>query len=228
MPYTGEVEGIVYSPGGRGLLSRLIPVDPIKGEEWREIPGLEGTGYEASNLGRVRSVVLMVGGRDRRGYPTVSLRRATDGFGEHKSPHWNTHVLVARAFLGRRPTGLEVNHKDGCLTNNRLDNLEYVTHVENVQHAHRLGLIDYKKISAKLCGRILSPETRQKVGRTQRERGLHRGESNPAARLTEVAVRQIRHLRERGMTQMAIAARFGVSQFTVWRIVSGVGWAHVR
>lgn len=44
------------------------------------------------------------------------------------------HVLVAEAFLGSKPKGLEVNHKDRNKSNNHVDNLEYISHRENVLH----------------------------------------------------------------------------------------------
>ncbi len=50
------------------------------------------------------------------------------------------HLLVAAAFLGPKPAGTEVNHKDGIKTNNRRDNLEYVTRSENMKHCHRMGM----------------------------------------------------------------------------------------
>lgn len=51
------------------------------------------------------------------------------------------HRLVALAYLGN-PTGnkIEVNHKDGVKSNNKLDNLEWVTRSENRKHAYRIGL----------------------------------------------------------------------------------------
>lgn len=45
------------------------------------------------------------------------------------------HSLVAEAFLGPRPKGFNVNHKDTNKLNNNISNLEYVTQKENAQHA---------------------------------------------------------------------------------------------
>ena len=48
--------------------------------------------------------------------------------------------LVAEAFIGPRPHGLEVNHIDGDHQNDAATNLEYLTRRGNMQHAYRLGL----------------------------------------------------------------------------------------
>lgn len=48
------------------------------------------------------------------------------------------HRLVMLAFVW--PSDLEVNHKDGCKTNNDINNLEYVSRQENVDHAIRTNL----------------------------------------------------------------------------------------
>ncbi len=53
-----------------------------------------------------------------------------------------------------------------------------------------------------------------------------RGSRNGFAKLTEAQIPQIRALAADGVTQRAIAARFGVNQRTVWRALHG-GWAHV-
>lgn len=51
------------------------------------------------------------------------------------------HRLVARTFIGVRPTldmG-EINHKDSGKANNHVDNLEYVTRAQNMQHMQQRG-----------------------------------------------------------------------------------------
>lgn len=48
------------------------------------------------------------------------------------------HRLVLLAFEGDSP--LTVNHKNGNKDDNTLENLEYMTNVENLKHAYRTGL----------------------------------------------------------------------------------------
>lgn len=112
-------------------------------EIWKPIPGYEGL-YEVSNLGRVkrlgREYVDSRGGKraietkimsqfeskTRGGYLYVSLIK------DRKKSCMRVHRLVARAFLGEPPTeDHQVDHIDGDRTNNRIDNLEYVTRREN-------------------------------------------------------------------------------------------------
>jgi hypothetical protein len=49
------------------------------------------------------------------------------------------HALVARAFIGPRPDGHQINHIDANPVNNRVENLEYVTPRGNMQHCVKLG-----------------------------------------------------------------------------------------
>jgi len=51
------------------------------------------------------------------------------------------HRLVAECFVPRPDGNVEVNHKDGDKLNNCAANLEWVSHLENVRHAYRTGLI---------------------------------------------------------------------------------------
>jgi hypothetical protein len=108
-------------------------------EEWKAIPGFEGL-YEVSNAGNVRSFSQAKRGGllalipNEFGYLTVSVWK--DG----KQKNCRVHRLVAEAFLVK-PYGKDVvNHKDGNVTNNKVDNLEWCTQAENLAHAIKTGL----------------------------------------------------------------------------------------
>ena len=65
----------------------------------------------------------------RDGYYFVTLSVNNQHF------HRPIHSMVAEAFIGPRPNGYHVNHKDGNKTNNTMANLEYVTPSENARHS---------------------------------------------------------------------------------------------
>ncbi len=50
------------------------------------------------------------------------------------------HQLVALFYLGKKPEGMCVNHKDGNKLNNKPSNLEYVTIAENIKHSVEHGM----------------------------------------------------------------------------------------
>ena len=122
-------------------------------EVWRPVPGWESL-YEVSDLGRVRSFDRPVVQLSRSGNPVTVVYKAKvltprSGGGRKVSDRYRMvslaknnkpvnvyiHHLVAAAFLGPKPEGAEVNHKDCDKTNNALSNLEYVSRDENIAHA---------------------------------------------------------------------------------------------
>ena len=172
-------------------------------EIWKEVRG--HLDYAISTLGRVRRLtkgpntrpgLILKLKRNRRGYLQVGLCR--DG----KLTTRLVHILVGTAFLWPRP-GLETNHKNGDKIDNRLANLELVTHSENGLHAYRTGLRGPVGAAAQI------------------------GEQVHNAKLSENAVREIRGLRADGLSLTAIGERFGVSPRCIGRVLSGETWAHV-
>jgi hypothetical protein len=112
-------------------------------EEWRKVEDFPY--YHVSSLGRIRSSnpfankprILSGSYSCRGGYQTVILTRYQDNKREKKC--FTVHPLVARAFIGPRPAGYELHHKDGNPRNNAASNLEYVTSSENTTRAVDMG-----------------------------------------------------------------------------------------
>lgn len=120
-------------------------------EIWKPIRNYESL-YEISSLGRVRSLDRIISHVHPRKSSTI-LRRFKPGkilsasklktgylfISLHNGTRAKTcyiHRLVADAFVATIPEGFEVNHKDGNKENNTPDNLEIVTHHENMIHAN--------------------------------------------------------------------------------------------
>lgn len=112
--------------------------------EWREIPGYPG--YKASDDGRIASFRRNPSGyilsqhKSSNGYMRVQLMRGGTGNCA------GVHRFVAMAFIPNPNNLPEVNHKNGDKTDNRVENLEWVTSSQNHLHAYRvLGKQPYAK-----------------------------------------------------------------------------------
>jgi hypothetical protein len=112
------------------------------------------------------------------------------------------HRLAWEAFNGPIPDNLQINHKNGIKHDNRLANLEIVTSSEN--NTHRFRVLGVKPTKA--------PNPGSKNGR---------------AKLTEADIPKIRRMLASGMTQTAIAKKFGVDQTQISLIALGKSWRHV-
>jgi hypothetical protein len=106
-------------------------------EEWRDVVGYEGI-YRVSSIGRVWSKPRQgtQGGYltirlDKQGRPITMLRR--DGY---ESQQVRVHRVMALAFLGPCPPGMDVKHINGITDDNRIENLHYCAKSKPVEY-HR-------------------------------------------------------------------------------------------
>lgn len=111
-------------------------------EIWKET---EIQGYFISNLGRLkgRSGKIMKLHINKNGYYAISLK--PNGKNE-KAKTRRIHQFVAEAFIPNPNNYPYINHIDGNKLNNRVNNLEWCTPKQNLQHAISNNLIDYSKL----------------------------------------------------------------------------------
>ena len=128
-------------------------------EEWKDVPNYERY-YQVSNLGNVRSLDRYVSGignskrllkgklkplqiHTNRYYQVVLSKNGI-------SKSFKNYQLVAYAFLDYTPTkGLVVDHIDNNGFNNKLSNLQIITHRENTRKDKKNLNVSYHKASNK-------------------------------------------------------------------------------
>lgn len=163
-------------------------------EHWKEIEGFPD--YQVSDQGRVKSLKF---GRERilklrtTGYGYLDIKLWSEGKYERKL----IHRLVIEAFLENPDNKPECNHKNGIKTDNRLENLEWVTHSENMSHAYRTGL------------------------------ATNKGETHPRSKLTESDVLEILEDSNAGIPLEEVAGKYNISKQGVCNIKAGRSWSHV-
>ncbi len=115
-------------------------MNKLNEEIWVPVKNYEGL-YEINQGSVVRSLnkknfhKIMPQRIDRGGYWTVRLSN------KGKDSTVYVHRLLGFAFLDNPENKCCINHIDGNKRNNDLNNLEWATMAENMQHAYRLGLI---------------------------------------------------------------------------------------
>lgn len=168
-------------------------------EIWKKVKGFEN--YEISNLGTLKVNLKY---RKYRDYNSKILRPVLDKDGYYRTVLTNSefkknkliHRLVAEMFIRNPKNKLQVNHKNGIKTDNRVENLEWVTAKENTIHSYNLGLQKPKA-----------------------------GESHNMCKLTEIQVENI-ILNIGGLKQRELAEMYKISQTQISRIINKKRWHH--
>jgi Trp operon repressor len=178
-------------------------------EQWQDVAGFEGI-LQVSDNARIKSMARLTTGV-RNGAPIAQRRPETimspwignNGY-LHVSPQIGglrpkllVHRLVAIAFVEGFRDGFSVNHINGVKTDNRPQNLEWVSLARNTQMQWDAGLVDL------------------------------RGERNPMAKLTARKVRIIRGLLAKGASCNELAELAGVSASCITLIRNGDRWQSV-
>lgn len=102
-------------------------------EIWKDIEDYEGL-YQVSNFGRVKRVEtgrILKGSKEPIGYLRVNISK--NGIESTKK----IHRLVSQAFIPNPENKSDVNHIDEDKANNNVNNLEWSTRKENINHGTR-------------------------------------------------------------------------------------------
>ena len=165
-------------------------------EIWKPIVGYEGS-YEVSSLGRIKSTLYakerILRLQNRLGYKRIALRSGL--VRKTKS----VHRLVAEAFIPNLKNKPEINHKNGIKTDNRVENLMWVTAKENTIHAHSNGLVP-----------------------------VLLGEQRHNSKLKNFMVMRIKLMLELGTKPKDIGRIFNVTAQAIDHIKCGRSWTHIK
>ena len=166
-------------------------------EVWRIIPGLES--YEVSSLGRIRYAKTQ---RIRklfsyRGYQIINIT----------GQNFFVHRLVALAFIGE-PIDETINHKNFNRSDNRPENLEYLSRLDNIKYSRNLGRYPA----------ITNPSGFNGYA-------CRKGVNHSRAKLDDGDVLAIRNSDEQ---TVILAARYGVTKTHIRNILKRRAWPHLK
>lgn len=168
-------------------------------EIWKDIPGYINL-YQASNYGEIKSLrfnkeIILKQKTDRSGHLRINL------FKNNTRKEYQVHRLILETFIGRCPPGMECRHLDGNPKNNKLDNLKWGTHSENIKDSVKHGT-------------HFQPD--------------HRGSKCCFSKLNNNKIIEIRQLHLEGKSDTEIAKIYSVNKSTINRIINKKLWKHVK
>lgn len=185
----------------------------MENEVWKDVIDYEGI-YQVSNTAKIRSIDRLCYVENhgktrcsvtqkRKGRIIIPYRSKRTGYymvvlsknGVHKTK--NIHRLMAVAHIPNPENKPQVNHKDGNKVNNKIENLEWVTHKENIIHAFENKLVK---------GSV--------------------GEGSHLSKLKKEDVLIIRDMLSKGVSMGVIARKYLVSRSSIFSIKHNESWKY--
>jgi len=174
-------------------------------EKWQTIPGFSL--YKASTMGKIKTFNWKNHGLERVMKPALddsgylrTMLKSDKGI----TATIKVHRIMLITFKGEPPEGKNItNHINGIRSDNRIENLEWVSSSENAIHSFRIGLSSNK------------------------------GQNNPASTLTDEQVLEIRKnytygkKARSGVTKKEIAEQYGTTFSVIKAITQGRTWKHL-
>lgn len=183
-------------------------------EIWKDIE--ESIYYQVSNLGRVKRLqhqkwckpnnsfsiykerILRLSNKNTKKYWRIKIKYKT-GISVMES----VHRLVGKSFIPNPENKPQVNHMDDNKNNNRWDNLEWVTNLENMQHANLNGKREHLNAAKSGINSYMNKHS-------------------------EETIRKIPELVEQGYTYTKIGEMLGIAATLITEIKSGRAWKRLN
>ena len=122
----------------------------MEDEDYR-VMVLNDTTIKVFRDGRIHTLFQRKNGTERwtdravvlsNGYPYVLL-----GSKKNKRVNYSVHNVIALCYLGEKPQGYQTDHINSIRTDNRLENLQYITPQQNTQKIKMINGRDVKGYS---------------------------------------------------------------------------------